>query len=148
MSVKPVAKYLSAKNNGLHSMLERAQHLQVLTRVLRETLNPALAEHVTLANFHDDTAVVTTDTPAWLTQLRYQAPIILQHLKRQPGLEGLHKIQLKIQPPSQAPILQPARRAQLSTYSANILESAANCTQDSELSDALRRLSKQVNKEA
>jgi hypothetical protein len=148
MSVKPVAKYLSAKNNGLHNMLERAQYLQMLTRVLRETLNPELADHVSLANVHDDTAVVTTDTPAWLTQLRYQAPIILQHLKQQPGLEGLRKIQFKIQPPSQAPILQPARRAQLSTYSANVLESAANCTEDSELSDALRRLSKQTSKDA
>lgn len=147
MSTKPVAKFLSAKNNGLQSLLERAQHLQMLTQVLRETLNPELAEHVSLANFHDDTAVVTTDTPAWLTQLRYQAPAILTHLKQQPGLQGLRKIQFKIQPPSQAPILPPARRAQLSSYSANVLESAANCTQDSELSDALRRLSKQTSKD-
>ena len=151
MSTKPIAKFLSAESNGLHILLERAQYLQQLTYVLRESLrgsmNPELAEHVSLGSFHDDTAVVTTDTPAWLTQLRYQAPAILKHLKQQPGLQGTRKIQFKIQPPSQAPISKPARRAQLSTFSASVLESAANCTQDSELADALRRLSKRTRKD-
>ena len=149
MPSKPVAKFLSAQNSGLNTLIERAQHLRKLTATLQKVLqetspgNVELAKHVNFANFRDDTAVITTDTPAWLTQLRYQAPVLLKHLKQQSGLQGLRKIQFKIQPPSQAPILQPARRAVLSTYSANVLESAANGTEDAELSDALRRLSQQ-----
>lgn len=151
MPSKSVAKFLSAQNSGLNTLIERAQHLRKLTAVLQKVLQETLpdgsrselAEHVNFANLRDDTAVITTDTPAWLTQLRYQAPVILKSLKQQPGLEGLRKIQFKIQPPSQAPILKPARRAVLSTYSADVLESAANGTEDAELSDALRRLSQQ-----
>ena len=147
MPSKSVAKFLSAKNSGLNSLVERAQHLRKLTAILQKVLhdggNSGLAEHVNFANFRDNTAVITTDTPAWLTQLRYQAPVILKHLKQHPGLQGLRKIQFKIQPPSQAPILKPARRASLSTYSADVLKSAANGIEDTELSDALRRLSQQ-----
>lgn len=147
MPSKSVAKFLSAKNSGLNSLVERAQHLRKLTAILQKVLhdggNPELAEHVNFANLRDDTAVITTDTPAWLTQLRYQAPTILKQLKQQPSLQGLRKIQFKIQPSSQAPIQKPARRAVLSAYSADVLESAASGTEDAELSDALRRLSQQ-----
>jgi len=145
MPSKPVAQFLSAKNSGLNTLVERAQHLQQLTAILQDVLrtsqNPELAEHVTLANLRDDTAVLTTDSPAWLTQLRYQAPAILKFLRQQAGLQVLGKIQFKVQPPSLEPIPGPPRRAKLSTDSANLLKSAANHTQDTELADALRRLS-------
>ena len=145
MSTKPVANLLSAQNSGLKTLIEHARHLQKLTsalqKVLRDGNNSELAEHVSFANLRDNTAVITTDTPAWLTQLRYQAPSLLQHLKQQRGLQGLRKIQFKIQPPSQAPILKPARRAMLSANSADILKSTANVTEDTKLADALRRLS-------
>jgi len=148
MPSKSVAKFLSAQNSGLHTLLEHAHQLREFTlalqKILQEILpNPELSEHVRFANLRDDTAVITTDTPAWLTQLRYQAPTILKRLKQQPGLQGLRKIQFKILPTSQAPILKPARRATLSTYSADVLKSAANDIEDTELSEALRRLSQQ-----
>ena len=151
MPSKSVANLLAAQASGLNTLVERAHYLQELTTILQKILhdilqdkgNPELAKHVNFANLRDDTAVITTDTPAWLTQLRYQAPVILTHLKQQPGLQGLCKIQFKIQPPSQNPILKPARRATLSAHSAAILKSAANGIEDTELSDALRRLSQQ-----
>lgn len=147
MPPKSVAKFLSSQNSSLRTLLERAQDLQRLTAMLRNIvrngISPELSEHVRFANLRDDTAVISTDTPAWLTQLRYQAPVILQHLKQQPGLQGLRKIQFKIEPPAQAPILQPARRALLSRYSAEILKSAASDTEDTALSEALKRLSQQ-----
>ena len=152
MPSNSVAKFLSAKNSGLNTLIERAQHLRKLTTILQNILhdgaNPELAEHVNLANFRDDTAVITTDTPAWLTQLRYQAPVILKQLKQHPGLHELRKIQFKIQPPSPSPILKPARRATLSAYSADVLKSAANGIEDDELSAALRRLSQKKGTDA
>lgn len=145
MPTQPVAKLLFAKNTGLSTLLERAQHLQWLTAVLRDILrdsqSPELAEHVSLTNLRDDTAVLATDSPAWLTQLRYQAPTILKALKQQPGMQALQKIQFKILPPSLEPMAGPPRRAQLSASSAHILASAASHTQDDELAEALRRLS-------
>lgn len=151
MPSKSVTKFLFAQNSGLNTLIERAQHLQKLTstlqKILRDMGSSELAEHINFANFHDNTAVITADTPAWLTQLRYQAPTLLKHLKQQPGLQELRKLQFKIQPPSQAPLLKPARRAALSTYGADVLKSAANGTEDTELANALRRLSQQKHTE-
>jgi hypothetical protein len=142
MSTKPVAKILSRRNSALSSLFERAQYLQQLTQALRDSLDTQLAEHVTVANLREQTAVITTDTPAWLTQLRYQAPAILQLLKTLPGLEGLQKVQFKIQPASHIPPSGPSRRANLSTASAQLLKSAATSTEDDELAEALYRLSR------
>lgn len=149
MTSKSVAQFLSTPNSGLNTLLDRAKHLQKFTTILQDILNDGpnseLSEHVRFANLRDDTAVIATDTPAWLTHLRYQAPTILNHLKQQPGLHGLRKIQFIIQPASQTPFLKPARRAKLSAYSAEILMSAASGTEDTELSEALRRLAHHKN---
>ena len=141
MSSKSVAKILATRDSGLHSLLERAKHLQLLTQALRDSLAPPLAEHVTVANLREYTAVVTTDTPAWLTQLRYQAPVILRALQGLPGLQNLQKVQFKIQPASETPPAAPPRRATLSSSSAQCLKSAALGTENDELAEALYRLS-------
>ena len=141
MSTKSVAKILATRDSGLHSLLERAKHLKLITQALRESLKPPLAEHVTVTNLREQTAIISTDTSAWLTQLRYQAPIILRTLQQLPGLQGLQKVQFKIQPASEAPPPPPPRRATLSTSSAQLLKSAALGTEDDELAEALYRLS-------
>jgi hypothetical protein len=143
MSHKPysVARILNTTRGNLEPLLERAYFLQTLTLTLRETLDPALASHVTFANLRDNTAVMTADTPAWLTQLRYQAPTILQQLRQQPGLENLRRIQFRVQPaehPADTPVIRYARRSQTG---AQVLESAAKGTTDPKLAAALQRLS-------
>ncbi len=145
MSSKPVAKILSRRDSALNSLLERAQYLQQLTQALRDSLDGHLAAHVTVANLREQTVVITTDTPAWLTQLRYQAPAILRLLKTLPGLQKLQKVQFKIQPASFSSPTPPSRRANLSTTSAHLLESAASGTEDPELAEALYRLSRHKN---
>ncbi len=149
MSSKPVAKILSRRDSALHPLLERAQYLQQLTQALRDSLDEHLAAHVTVANLREQTIVVVTDTPAWLTQLRYQAPTILRLLKTLPGLQKLQKVQFKIQPVSFSSPTPPSRRANLSVTSAHLLESAASGTEDPELAEALYRLSqhKHTNKQ-
>lgn len=145
MSTKPVAKILSSRESALNTLLERAQHLQMLTQALRESLEPQLAEHVTVANLREQTAIITTDTPAWLTQLRYQAPAILRLLKGLPGLQSLQKVQFKIQPASQTPPAAPPRRATLTSNGSECLKSAAIGTKDDALAEALFRLSQHKN---
>lgn len=142
MSTKPVANILSGPDGALHSLLERSQYLSQLTQALRENLDEQLAEHITVANLREQTAIITTDTPAWLTQLRYQAPTILRLLQGFPGLKNLQKVQFKIQPASNPPPTGPSRRASLSAASAQFLQSAALSTEDDELAEALYRLSR------
>jgi hypothetical protein len=141
-SSRSVAKILAARDSGLQPLLERAQILQSLTRVLREALDPVIADHISLVNLDNDTAIVAADTPAWLTKVRYLAPILLQQLQQQRGLHGLRKVQFKVQPVMETPPAPPARRAVLSTNSAQLLDSAASGIHDPALAAALRRLSK------
>ncbi len=145
MSSKPVAQILTAHDGKLQSLLERALYFEALSHILHEVLDPALAQHITLANLRGDTAVVAADTPAWLTKIRYQAPAILQQLKQQPGLGAINKVQFKVLPPDQLQAAQPVRRANLSPTSAQVLESAAQGMTDPDLADALRRLSRQTS---
>jgi len=142
MSSKPVANILARKNSALNALLKRAEYLQQLTQALRDSLETQLAAHVTIANLREQTAVITTDAPAWLTQLRYQAPAILRILQTLPGLENLQKVQFKIQPASTTPPAAPARRARLSDSNAQILKSTATGTDDDALAEALYRLSR------
>ena len=81
---KPVSRLLTTSDGKLQSLLERAHYLQALTRVLQEAIDPALAQHITITNLRDDTAIVAADTPAWLTKIRYLAPTILDQLQQQP----------------------------------------------------------------
>jgi hypothetical protein len=144
---KPVSRLLTSSNSELQSLLEHAHYLQALTRVLREAIDPVLAEHITVANIRENTAIVTADTPAWLSKIRYMAPTILAILRQQSGLVDLCKIQFKVQPPIEPTVPnQETRRATLSSTSSKILESAASGIHDPELASALRRLSRQNNK--
>ena len=144
---KPVSRLLTTSSGDLQSLLEQAHYLQALTRVLREAIDPVLADHITVANIRENTAIVAADTPAWLSKIRYMAPTILAILKQQPGLADLRKIQFKVQPTIEPAIPdQEIRRASLSSASSKVLESAASGIHDPELASALRRLSRQNNK--
>lgn len=144
---KPVSRLLTTSSGDLQSLLEQAHYLQALTRVLREAIDPVLADHITVANIRENTAVVAADTPAWLSKIRYMAPTILAILKQQSGLTDLRKIQFKVQPTIEPAIPdQEIRRASLSSASSKVLESAASGIHDPELASALRRLSRQNNK--
>ena len=127
---------------GLQPLLKRAEILQALTQIVRESLDPVMAAHITLSNLREDTAIISADSPAWLSNIRYLAPTLLQILQQQPGLEKLQKIQFKVKPLSDTETQgQTVRRAVLSDTSAQILGEAAGAIQDPELSAALRRLS-------
>ena len=148
---KPVSRLLTTSNGDLQSLLEQAHYLQALTRVLGEAIDPVLAEHITVSNIRENTAIVAADSPAWLSKIRYMAPTILAILKQQSGLAELCKIKFKVQPPlepaasDQADHEQNKRRATLSSASSKVLESAASGIHDPELASALRRLSRRNN---
>ncbi len=140
-SSKSLATILAATNNGLQPLFIHAHRLQMLNHELKGALGEPLGPHVNISNIRADTAVISADSPAWLTQLKYLAPTILHILQQQEGFTGLRKVQFKVQPASQpAENNRPPRRANLSSSGADILTSAADGMHDPELAEALRRL--------
>lgn len=143
---KPVYRILSTADGGLHHLLEKAQHIHALSQLIQQAVDPSCADHIILANLHQDTAIVATDSPAWLTKVRYQGPAILDCLRQQGGLSHLRKVQFKIQPHAtlQNHLGQSARRPILSPANAEILKTTADCIADQDLAEALRRLSQRA----
>lgn len=139
---KPLSSLFATRGSNLESLLERAQYLQNLTGILRENIDPVFSSHISVANLRGDTVIITAASPAWLSKIRYLAPVILQMLKQEPGLQGLSNIQFKVQPADEPqPQDQTTRHIRLSTSSSEILESAAAGISDPELANALKRLS-------
>ena len=139
---RTIAGILAASDSGLQALFSRANRLHALSQTLQQALGEPLGAHVALVNLRDDTAIVAADSSAWLIQLRYQAPMVLNILRQQTGLESLRKVQIKVQPISAPPEAPPARRASLSQRSAETLASAATGIDDPALADALRRLAR------
>jgi len=137
---QPVSSFLTGSH--LQSLLERTQYLQSLTRKLREQIDPLLSDHISVINVRNDSAIIAADSPAWLSKIRYLAPVILQILQEQPGLITLNNVQFKVQPsgPTEAQKLV-QRRINLSTSSAQALECAASGSNHPDLADTLRRIS-------
>lgn len=137
-----VSSLLTHPGNNLQLLLERAQYLQSLTRKLREQIDPVLSDHISVINLRKDSAIIATDSPAWLSKIRYLAPVILQILQEQPGLISLSNVQFKVQPSSLPEAqLQVQRHINLSASSAKALESAASGIDDPDLANTLRRIS-------
>lgn len=144
---KSLANILAATNNGLQPLFIHAHRLQMLNRTLRGALGEPLGPHVSISNIREDTAIVSAESSAWLTQLKYLAPTVLHILQGQKGFESLRKVQFKVQPDSQTPEdTRPPRQASLSPSGANILNSAAEGIQDPDLAEALRRLALNASK--
>jgi hypothetical protein len=143
MPDRQLLKQVLKGSGRLQPLLERAKFLEALTLRLREAIDPVMAGHICVGNLRDDTVIITADSPAWLSNIRYLAPTLLQILQQQPGLEKLRHIQFKVQPENPAAKAQVApRRARLSTDTAHMLNEAASAIEDQDLSAALQRLSR------
>lgn len=149
-SYKPVKTLLSSADT-LKPLLGHARRLETLTQALRASIDPALSEHIALANLKHKTAVVSADSPAWLATIRYLSPTILETLQRQPGLEHIAEVQYIVLPAADSASQQPVlatRHASLSSKSAQFLASAASGIEDPDIADALKRLSANAHKPA
>ncbi len=86
--------------DGLSSIIEHALDLKRLDGALHAALDPKLAPHVRIANWHDDGEVILhVDSASWLHVLRFQDRTLKQALHNA-GLRQVHKLTWKVRPPS------------------------------------------------
>lgn len=140
MSAKPIQRILGNISDQLKPMLERADHLDSLTRELRNILDESIAIHITVANLRDDTIIIAADSPVWATRIRYLAPVMLQFFQSRPGLSRCQKIQFKVLPREDVSQDVPVRTASLSASSAALVRSTAADIKHPDLAQALLRL--------
>jgi hypothetical protein len=125
------------------SLRKRAQELGRLTSVLRSELPPESDGHYHVANIHDRTVVIMTDSPVWTTRLRQLGPRILTILQNS-GRKNLLHIRV-FSRPAQSPVARPPdsekiKPRQISRQSSRLLNQAATSIEDDGLREALLKL--------
>ena len=129
------------------SLRKRAQELMRLTSMLRGELPPESDGHYHVANIHDRTVVIMTDSPVWTTRLRQLGPRILTILQNN-GRKNLLHIRV-FSRPAQSPVAKPpdpvkTKPRQISRQSSRLLSQAASSIGDDGLREALLKLARHV----
>jgi len=122
-----------------------AQHAALLARI-RLLLPEPLGDHCIGAVPHETRLVLFVDSPAWASRFRYLGRDLREKLKAE-GV-ALESIRIKVFLPQSAPAERhhPAEPLTLSKESAAMIRSTAECTESTELREALLRLSRHAEK--
>ena len=140
-SHKPVAiaRLISDTAGGCAALLQQSQRLLHLTRTVQEHLPEPLNRHCTVANIHNDSLVLLTDSPVWSSRLRFHAPALLRELKRRHAIQ-LTGVRIRVNPPEQVRPAVTSSKAVMSIATAGLLRQVASTLDDPALGAALRRL--------
>ena len=131
------------------SLRKRTEELRRLTSLLRSELPPESDGHYHVANIHDRTLVIMTDSPVWTTRLRQLGPRILTILQNS-GSEKLLHIRV-FSRPAQSPTARPTepvkktKPRQISRQSSKLLNQTASSIADDGLRSALLKLAMHVS---
>ncbi len=139
-SPKKIHKYFSGSRDELERLITHAMSISHLNTRLHSILDTTLKNHCDIANYIDGNLILLTDSPAWISRLRYQLPTLLKQLQQLTEFKGLIQIKLRIKPKYVKPRPTKHHREPISKIAASCLTTLAEHVQDSELKTALRQL--------
>ncbi|MDF0730748.1 DciA family protein [Pseudomonas entomophila] len=137
-SAQPPAALLR-QARPLRLLLNQAERLGHLQRLLESQLQPAAREHCHIASWRDGTLLLVVTDGHWATRLRYQQKRLQRQLQELEAFANLQRILFKVQPPVAAPKHQGQAMA-LSDNAAESLRDTAEGITDPRLRAALERL--------
>jgi hypothetical protein len=140
--LKGLRAYLpSSMLREVGGQLDVASRLQLLWQA---HVPPPLAGHVRPTGYANGRLSVRVDASVWASRLRQQKQRVMQRLRRDPFLQQLQDIQVRVKPPGDVPriaISKPRRtHRRLSQGAARLLHSLAKEVRDPALRAALERL--------
>lgn len=125
----------------LRLLLNQAERLEHLQRLVEGQLQPAAREHCHVASWRDGTLLLVVTDGHWATRLRYQQKRLMRELQAMEAFANLRRILYKVQPP-----LTPAKRGgkstELSSIAAASIRDTAEHINDPVLRAALERLAR------
>ncbi|CAM4003293.1 hypothetical protein CCOS865_03659 [Pseudomonas reidholzensis] len=123
----------------LRLLLNQAERLVHLQRLLESQLQPAARAHCHVASWRDGVLLLVVTDGHWATRLRYQQKRLQRQLLELEVFGNLRRILFKVQPP-----MTPAKRAghapELSSEAAESIRDTAEGISDPKLRAALERL--------
>ncbi len=128
----------------LRALCADADRLGRLETWLLAQLDVALRPHCRLApdQRRPGTLVLTVDSAAWATRVRFLLPQLQQRLLARPEAESARALDVKVRLAGAAPPSRPSRPARLPTEAAAALRATAATIDHPALSAALLRLSR------
>ncbi|MDH0728984.1 DUF721 domain-containing protein [Pseudomonas sichuanensis] len=130
---------LLRKARPLRLLLNQAERLEHLQRLLESQLQPAAREHCHVASWKEGTLLLVVTDGHWATRLRYQQKRLQRQLLALEAFANLTRILFKVQPP-----LVPNKRGghgpELSEHAAESIRGSAEGISDPKLRAALERL--------
>jgi len=93
-----IAELLNNPHGDFNQILRRVKELRNLSRELQNIVDAPLNHHICVANVRDNILVIGTESAVWHTRVKYLAPMILEHMRRLDGLQGLQRIEFRVQP--------------------------------------------------
>lgn len=136
---KSLASLLKQPSELLQTLITKSQLLSHLTNLLHQKLDPVLTKHCQVANLREQTLVIEIDSAAWVTQIRYRIPELLEKLQSHDEFRGLQKIEYYIHPTTTEK-LATKQMLRLSTENAKILIETADSLPATALKRALYHL--------
>jgi len=129
----------------LRLLLNEAERLEHLQRLLESQLQPAAREHCYVASWREGCLLLIVTDGHWATRLRYQQKRLLRDLQALPEFINLTRILFKVQPPT-VQRSTGSRSIDLSAQSAENIQSTAEGITDPGLRAALERLAAHAGK--
>lgn len=133
---------------ALARILDSLTQFSVLTRILRASLSPGIAPHVTVSGWKGGILRVTLDRPALATHWRFEAPALKARLAKAPQLTGLQDVRLVLM--TETVRIRPPRRSSrppaLEAAPPDALALLANGETHPLLKEALKRLAEAAAK--
>ena len=125
----------------LKLLLNQAQRLAHLQRLLESQLQPAARAHCHIAAWRDGVLSLVVTDGHWATRLRYQQKRLQRQLQALEAFGNLQKIRFQVRPPlvSAPRVSQPLM---LSNDAATSIRDSAEGIRDPRLREALERLAK------
>jgi hypothetical protein len=133
-----LTELLKRANFPAEGVLQRGQFLHRLDRLLGKLLDDDSKLHCQVGNIRDGVLIIYSDSTAWASRLRYQAPTLLKQLQQRKGLESLQKIEFRVLPKEEKVIKE--QKARLSVEASSCLSACADSIEDERLRGALQRL--------
>ena len=104
-----VDEVLSDAGSSLGRLIRHARQMAYLESLLRDHVDPELADHFQVATARQNRLILVTPTAAWATRLRMHAPRLVTALQSA-GPSAIEHIDIRVAPLSRETVKQRRRR--------------------------------------
>ncbi|MDH5179837.1 MAG: DUF721 domain-containing protein [Gammaproteobacteria bacterium] len=147
-SISSIYKLLTQKNRDLEDLVTRVKLLKRQNFLLRECLPETIRDHCVFIPVSDLSLTILVDSPLQATQLKYEARNIINKIKGIKGFRTIQSINIKVDPMQVK--ARPVKPAAINTpipkseSGSRLLAALSESVDDASLSEALKRLSRNL----